>query len=136
MSNKRFCLAVDPLSNLGSTRFRQITDYQQSFKSINNPFSLATIQGICRCKASALFSFPLGTEMFHFPRFARAASGAQRSINCVRFPHSEIPGSQVACHFPEAYRRLLRPSSPFGAKASTICPIFSNSPFNSQFSCA
>ena len=37
------------------------------------------------------------------------------------FPHSEISGSKVACHLPEAYRRLLRPSSPLTAKASTVC---------------
>ncbi len=37
------------------------------------------------------------------------------------FPHSEIPGSKLVCQLPEAYRRLLRPSSPSTAKASTIC---------------
>ena len=37
------------------------------------------------------------------------------------FPHSEIFGSKVVCQLPEAYRRLLRPSSPLTAKASTIC---------------
>ena len=36
-------------------------------------------------------------------------------------PHSEISGSKVVCHLPEAYRRLLRPSSPLTAKASTVC---------------
>ena len=35
-------------------------------------------------------------------------------------PHSEISGSQVVCHLPEAYRRLQRPSSPLAAKASTV----------------
>ena len=28
------------------------------------------------------------------------------------FPHSEISGSKLICQLPEAYRRLLRPSSP------------------------
>ena len=37
------------------------------------------------------------------------------------FPHSEIPGSKLVCQLPEAYRRLLRPSSPVIAKASTVC---------------
>ncbi len=37
------------------------------------------------------------------------------------FPHSDIPGSKLDCQLPEAYRRLLRPSSPVAAKASTIC---------------
>ncbi len=38
------------------------------------------------------------------------------------FPHSGIPGSSLACQLAEAYRRLLRPSSSPGAKASTLCP--------------
>src|SRR3989344_1441684 len=37
-------------------------------------------------------------------------------------PHSEISGSKVACHLPEAYRRLLRPSSSCRVEASTIYP--------------
>ena len=37
-------------------------------------------------------------------------------------PHSEIPGSKVACHLTEAFRRLLRPSSSFNVEASTIRP--------------
>ena len=37
------------------------------------------------------------------------------------FPHSEISGSKVICHLPEAYRRLSRLSSPIIAKASTTC---------------
>ena len=37
------------------------------------------------------------------------------------FPHSEIFGSKVVCHLPEAYRRLPRLSSPLTAKASTVC---------------
>ena len=37
------------------------------------------------------------------------------------FPHSEISGSKSGCRLPEAYRRLLRPSSPLTAKASTVC---------------
>ena len=38
------------------------------------------------------------------------------------FPHSEILESQLGCQLLEAYRRLLRPSSAPGAKASTVCP--------------
>ena len=37
------------------------------------------------------------------------------------FPHSEICGSKRVCSLPAAYRKLLRPSSPVIAKASTIC---------------
>ena len=38
------------------------------------------------------------------------------------FPHSDIPGSQLGCQLPRAYRRLQRPSSALDAKASTMCP--------------
>ena len=72
-----------------------------------------------------LFFAPLGTEMFHFPRSSSPALCIQAGILtvCVRgFPHSEISGSKVAYHLPEAYRRLLRPSSSFDVKASTIRP--------------
>ena len=41
-------------------------------------------------------------------------------INQVGLSHSEISGSKVARHLPEAYRRLLRPSSLTWVKASTI----------------
>src|ERR1700712_82549 len=37
------------------------------------------------------------------------------------FPHSEICGSKRVCSLPAAYRKLLRPSSPVIAKASTMC---------------
>ena len=37
------------------------------------------------------------------------------------FPHSEIFGSKCVCPLPEAYRKLLRPSSPVVAKAFTMC---------------
>ena len=37
-------------------------------------------------------------------------------------PHSDILGSQLVCQLPEAYRRLQRPSSAPGTKASTECP--------------
>ena len=37
------------------------------------------------------------------------------------FPHSDILGSQFVYQLPEAYRRLLRPSSALHAKAFTVC---------------
>lgn len=43
-------------------------------------------------------------------------------MNPAGFPHSEILESQLGCQLLEAYRRLLRPSSAPGAKASTVCP--------------
>ena len=75
---------------------------------------------------SRLFSLPVGTEMFHFPTFPLPAlyiqAGVTRSARRpAGFPHSEILGSQCAYPLPEAYRRLLRPSSAPDAKASTVC---------------
>ena len=73
-----------------------------------------------------LFSLPEGTEMFHFPSFPLPAlyiqAGVTRSASRLAgFPHSEILGSKLVYQFPEAYRRLLRPSSAPDAKASTVC---------------
>ena len=42
-------------------------------------------------------------------------------LRLAGFPHSEILGSKPAYRLPEAYRRLLRPSSAPDAKASTVC---------------
>ena len=69
-------------------------------------------------RESRLISCPPGTEMVQFPGLAHVRSGMTRT----RFPHSEIPASSLACQLDGAYRRLLRPSSPPDAKASTMCP--------------
>src|SRR5512144_942736 len=43
-------------------------------------------------------------------------------MNPAGSPHSDTLESQLGCQLLEAYRRLLRPSSAPGAKASTVCP--------------
>ena len=68
------------------------------------PFSLATTKGMHQCKTLALFSFPPGTEMFHFPGFATHLFDESIAFYAIGFPHSEISGSKVAKHLPEAYR--------------------------------
>ena len=72
---------------------------------------------------SRLISFPRATEMFQFTRFASTSLCIQLGIlhRCSGFPHSDIYGSKLVCQLPVAFRRLLRPSSPVIAKASTIC---------------
>jgi hypothetical protein len=73
---------------------------------------------------SLLFSLPVGTEMFHFPTFPLSRLYIQREVtgsSPAGFPHSEILGSKFVYQLPEAYRRLLRPSSAPIAKASTVC---------------
>ena len=72
---------------------------------------------------SRLMSFPPGTEMFQFPGFASPRLCIQRGM---------IPKDRVspfgyfrikACsQLPGTFRRVPRPSSPLGAKASTKCP--------------
>ena len=73
---------------------------------------------------SLLFSLPVGTEMFHFPTFPPTALYIQAEVaghdsGISRFPYSEIHGSKLVYQLPVAYRRLQRPTSALGAKAST-----------------
>ena len=63
--------------------------------------------------------------MFQFPSLACMPYGfrhASSRITTSGFPHSEIPGSLTGQRLPGAYRSRPRPSSPLGAKASTVCP--------------
>ena len=67
---------------------------------------------------SHLISVPAGTEMFQFPAFA---SRDDSSLCCRVAPF----GNQriyARVQLPVAYRSLPRPSSPLGAKASTMRP--------------
>ena len=70
---------------------------------------------------SRFLSFPPGTEMVHFPGFARARLWIRRAVRgfCPRgFPHSEISGSMPACGSPKliaachVFHRLLLPRHP------------------------
>ena len=66
---------------------------------------------------SRFLSFPPGTEMVHFPGFARTRLWIRQAVRgfCPRgFPHSEISGSKPACGSPKLiaachvfHRRLL-----------------------------
>jgi hypothetical protein len=68
---------------------------------------------------SQLIYIPLGTEMFHFPRFAprRVLTISNKWVS--PFGNLRI---KAFWRLPEAYRSLTRPSSPLLAKASTVCP--------------
>jgi hypothetical protein len=90
---------------------------------------------------SSFLSFPLGTEMVHFPRFAHARLCIQRDVLEVcssGFPHSEISGSTPVCGFPKliaachVLHRLSLPRHPPCALSSltielthTQLPVFS-----------
>ena len=64
--------------------------------------------GLLRCFTSPRFAFTDYEFIHEFP-FKE------------RLPHSEICGSKPAQRLTAAYRNLLRPSSPTGTKASTVC---------------
>ena len=79
---------------------------------------------------SRFLSFPPGTEMVHFPGFARARLWIHRAVRGFYprgFPHSEIPGSKPACGSPRLiaachvlHRLLLPRHSPCALSSLTI----------------
>ena len=84
---------------------------------------------------SWLFSFPPGTEMFHFPGFAPPAyvfSRRRREFTPARFPYSDIPGSKLAYSSPGLFAvshvllRLLSPRHPPYALSSLIIKLARN----------
>ncbi len=74
---------------------------------------------------SLLFSLPVGTEMFHFPTFPPHALYIQARVprhDSWWVPPFGHPRINASLPTPQAYRRLVRPSSALDAKASTMCP--------------
>ena len=82
------------------------------------PFSLATTQGI--------ISFPPATEMFQFADLPLPDLCIQSGVT-GHYPSRVSPFGHlritVCSQLPEAFRRLPRPSSALGAKASTPYPV-------------
>lgn len=82
------------------------------------PFSLATTQGI--------ISFPPATEMFQFADLPLPSLCIQLGVT-GHYPSRVSPFGHPwikACsQLPRAFRRLPRPSSALGAKASTPCTV-------------
>ena len=82
------------------------------------PFSLATTQGI--------ISFPPATEMFQFAGLPLPGLCIQPGVTghypswVSPFGH---PWIKACSQLPRAFRRLPRPSSALGAKASTPCTV-------------
>ena len=78
------------------------------------------------------FRSPLLRESFLFlgllrcfssPRslcYPMCSDNSTRALTPGGFPHSDILGYSVCTQLPEAYRSVPRPSSAFGAKASTV----------------
>ena len=103
---------------------------------------------------SRLLSFPPGTEMVHFPGFARTRLWIQRAVPDFQsggFPHSEIPGSKGASPSPRLiagshvlHRRLAPRHPPYALSSLTIksaqhtknssqFPVHSKNPYNLAF---
>ena len=64
---------------------------------------------------SRLFSFPRGTKMFQFPRFASSHNMMMTVLQTAGLSHSEIRGSKVICTLPRliaAYHVLHRLREP------------------------
>jgi hypothetical protein len=92
---------------------------------------------------SRFLSFPPGTEMVHFPGFARARLWIHRAVRgvCPRgFPHSEISGSMPACGSPKliaachVLHRLLLPRHPPCALSSLTTKFTRHTQDRSQLS--
>ena len=82
------------------------------------PVSLATTKG--------MISFPPATEMFQFADLPQRSLCIQ--LRVTRYYPGRVspfghPRIKACSQLPEAYRRLPRPSSALGAKASTSCPV-------------
>ena len=91
-----------------------------------NPAMQARRFGLFRFRSpllpeSRLIYFPPGTEMVHFPGFARTRLWIRQAVRGFYprgFPHSEIPGSKPACGSPRliaachVLHRLLLPRHP------------------------
>ena len=81
------------------------------------PISLAATFGI------SVIYFPPGTEMVHFPGLAHTrllySAGCNGSSSRWVSPFGH-PRIKACLRLPEAFRSLPRPSSPSGAKASTV----------------
>ena len=82
------------------------------------PVSLATTKG--------MISFPPATEMFQFADLPPSGLYIQPAVT-GHYPSRVSPFGHLrikACsQLPGAFRRLPRPSSAPGAKASTPCPV-------------
>ena len=112
-----------PRSNLRPTRYVRLI-----IRVLTPPVSLAATQGMMRTSCPdgsprdhtgqevrvSFFLFLWVLRCFTspgalpLPMYSEVGSPFMTTTG---FPHSEILGSTVACHLPEAYRRLLRPSS-------------------------
>ena len=106
------CTGLSPAMALISRSFHYPFDYHVQA----HPISLATTLGISVDFFSCSY-LDVSVRRVRFACLCIQHAMTQRA----GFPHSEICGSKCVCSLPAAYRKLLRPSSPVIAKASTMC---------------
>ena len=112
----------------GHTRFLPVRDshpLRSPFPERSGSYACAT--GLVRFRSpllteSRLMSFPPATEMFQFAGFASRPYGFRSRSPCGGVAPFGDPRIKECSPLPAAYRSVLRPSSPLGAKASTKCP--------------
>ena len=98
----RLCAGfLTPRQVRGPARVRPSTPYRQRPRALTPVrFGLLPFRSPL-LRESLSISFPLGTKMFPFPRFASALTG--RCLLAGRLPHSGIPGSSPACGSPRLF---------------------------------
>ena len=97
-------------------RYRPTTPPVQARVVWALPVSLAATQGI------QFVSVPLGTEMFHFPRYASDIAIRSHGFAMRGFPIRTPPDQRLLGTSPKLIAAAPRPSSPHRTKASTIRP--------------
>ena len=123
-----------PAGNQFCYAYGVFTFFDRSFQTVLLPhdFALLTLQphisrDLCGLGSSpfarrywgnhCLFSSPAVTKMFQFTAFALLAQSPKGGVSPFGYPR--ING---CLHLPAAFRSLSRPSSPLGARASSVRP--------------
>jgi hypothetical protein len=117
----RLCNSIEASQDLSADSYNPRSETAATYHAEQVwalPFSLATTKGI--------ISFPPATEMFQFADLPPPGLCIQPGVT-GHYPGRVSPFGHLrikACsQLPEAFRRLPRPSSALGAKASTPCPV-------------
>ena len=120
-ANNRLCNSAETLQGLAISSYNPSSETAATYRAEPVwaiPISLATTPGI--------ISFPPATEMFQFADLPPSGLYIQPAVT-GHYPGRVSPFGHLrikACsQLPEAFRRLPRPSSALGAKASTPCPV-------------
>ena len=113
---------------LSTTRSISHTGLSPSIAGLSRPFCCRSCYQNSGCCNFARRYFAISVDFFSWSYLDVSVRSVRLTHLCIQcviptyvggFPHSEICGSMPVCRLPAAYRKLLRPSSPVIAKAST-----------------